>query len=97
MDTAVDVKFPALSLVPKNETGALNFVRKFPEYNGKDVTIAILDSGVDPRAKGLEVSWKFVLFFLGPITCSREQLVRDYRSFADHSCSVWEGYETVLF
>nr|XP_029729275.1 tripeptidyl-peptidase 2-like [Aedes albopictus] len=51
----VEVKFPASSLVPKNETGALNFVRKYPEYNGKDVTIAILDSGVDPRAKGLEI------------------------------------------
>ncbi|XP_062705070.1 tripeptidyl-peptidase 2 [Aedes albopictus] len=51
----VEVKFPASSLVPKNENGALNFVRKYPEYNGKDVTIAILDSGVDPRAKGLEI------------------------------------------
>lgn len=53
--TVVEVKFPAGSLVPKNETGALNFMRKYPEYNGKDVTIAVLDSGVDPRAKGLEI------------------------------------------
>ncbi|XP_058459815.1 tripeptidyl-peptidase 2 [Malaya genurostris] len=55
MDNVVDIKFPAGSLVPKNETGALNFVHKYPNYNGKDVTIAILDSGVDPRAKGLEI------------------------------------------
>ncbi|XP_055627054.1 tripeptidyl-peptidase 2 isoform X2 [Toxorhynchites rutilus septentrionalis] len=54
MENVVDIKFPAGSLVPKNETGALSFIRKYPEYNGKDVTIAILDSGVDPRAKGLE-------------------------------------------
>ncbi|KAL1392834.1 hypothetical protein pipiens_012189 [Culex pipiens pipiens] len=55
MESAVvDAKFPAGSLVPKNETGALNFVRKFPTYNGQDVTIAVLDSGVDPLAKGLE-------------------------------------------
>lgn len=55
MEGAIDVKFPAGSLVPKNETGALNFVRKYPDYNGTNVTIAILDSGVDPRAKGLEI------------------------------------------
>ncbi|XP_058831362.1 tripeptidyl-peptidase 2 [Topomyia yanbarensis] len=55
MENVVDIKFPAGSLVPKNETGALNFIRKYPDYNGKDVTIAILDSGIDPRAKGLEI------------------------------------------
>ncbi|XP_053673936.1 tripeptidyl-peptidase 2 [Anopheles nili] len=54
MESVVDVKFPVNSLVPKNETGALNFIRMYPEYDGRDVTIAILDSGVDPRAKGLE-------------------------------------------
>ncbi|XP_052893110.1 tripeptidyl-peptidase 2 [Anopheles moucheti] len=54
MESVVDVKFPVTSLVPKNETGALSFIRMYPEYDGRDVTIAILDSGVDPRAKGLE-------------------------------------------
>uniref|UniRef100_A0A8W7PUW9 Tripeptidyl-peptidase 2 n=2 Tax=gambiae species complex TaxID=44542 RepID=A0A8W7PUW9_ANOCL len=54
MESIVDVKFPVTSLVPKNETGALSFIRMYPEYDGRDVTIAILDSGVDPRAKGLE-------------------------------------------
>ena len=55
MESIVDVKFPVTALVPKNETGALSFIRMYPEYDGRDVTIAILDSGVDPRAKGLEV------------------------------------------
>lgn len=65
MESAVvDAKFPAGSLVPKNETGALNFVRKFPTYNGQDVTIAVLDSGVDPLAKGLEVRWTRVSHFV---------------------------------
>jgi len=51
--------FPTGALVPKAETGVLNFLQKYPEYDGRDVTIAIFDSGVDPRATGLEVSWHF--------------------------------------
>ncbi|XP_068147134.1 LOW QUALITY PROTEIN: tripeptidyl-peptidase 2 [Drosophila tropicalis] len=46
--------FPTAALVPKAETGVLNFLQKYPEYDGRDVTIAIFDSGVDPRATGLE-------------------------------------------
>lgn len=56
MDNFIDKKFPINALVPKNETGALNFVTKHPEYDGKGVIIAILDSGVDSRASGLRVS-----------------------------------------
>lgn len=56
-DVVVDKNFPSNCLVPKNETGVLNFLKKYPEYNGDGVTIAILDSGVDPRAVGLEVNF----------------------------------------
>lgn len=53
---ALNVKFPSESLVPKSETGVLNFLKKYPKFNGEGVTIAIFDSGVDPKASGLEVS-----------------------------------------
>ncbi|KAH8371854.1 hypothetical protein KR093_009109 [Drosophila rubida] len=50
----VESSFPTAALVPKAETGVLNFLQKYPEFDGRDVTIAIFDSGVDPRATGLE-------------------------------------------
>lgn len=54
-DAVVNTKFPGDCLVPKKETGVVNFLKKYPEYNGDGVTIAIFDSGVDPKAAGLEV------------------------------------------
>lgn len=55
----VDKKFPGDFLVPKHETGVIQFLKKYPNYNGDGVTIAILDSGVDPKANGLEVKIRF--------------------------------------
>lgn len=55
-DVVVNKSFPGDCLVPKKETGVVNFLKKYPEYNGEGVTIAIFDSGVDPKAAGLEVS-----------------------------------------
>lgn len=55
-DYVVDKNFPAESLVPKHETGVTQFLKKYPSYNGQGVTVAIFDSGVDPKACGLEVN-----------------------------------------
>ena len=55
MDVVVEKKFPSENLVPKNETGVLNFLKKYPTYNGEGVTIAIFDSGVDAKSTGLQV------------------------------------------
>ena len=53
----IDTHFPVGGCLPKQPTGALQLLTKHPQYDGRQVTIAIIDTGIDPLAHGLQVLW----------------------------------------
>ena len=44
------------SRVPDAETQARAFMTKYPERDGRDVVIAVMDTGCDPGAPGLQIT-----------------------------------------
>eukprot|EP00934_Nitzschia_sp_Nitz4_P004024 Nitzschia sp. Nitz4//scaffold5_size260463//37246//41143//NITZ4_000947-RA/size260463-processed-gene-0.53-mRNA-1//1//CDS//3329555235//4014//frame0 len=45
--------FPSIDLVPKKESNALELINTYPDYDGSNVLIGILDTGIDPGAAGI--------------------------------------------
>ncbi|KAJ1920455.1 hypothetical protein H4219_001292 [Mycoemilia scoparia] len=48
--------FPVNGLMPTEDTQASAFIKKYPEYDGRNTVVAVLDTGIDPMAENLQAS-----------------------------------------
>lgn len=48
-------EFPIRAVVPTEETQARSFREQNPTFDGRGILVAVLDTGVDPGAPGLQV------------------------------------------